>query len=100
MDDHLIINLRVADQKYPIKVKRRDEEVFRKAADEIDYKLSQYKEYFTKDSSHSLEDKDYMAMTAIQAVKEKVEQEYRAKGFESKINSLISEIDSYLRKRT
>lgn len=99
MDEHLIINLRVADQRYPIKIQRKDEEVLRKAANEIDYKLSQYKRYFTEDSNHTLEDKDYMAMTAIQAVKEKVEQECRINGFERKIKSLIGQMDSYLKER-
>lgn len=99
MDDHLIINLRVADTRYPLKVKRTEEEMFRKAADEIDYKLGQYKNYFTGDSSQSMNNADYMAMTAIQAVAEKVEQEMRAKLFEAKIEELTLELDKYLRNR-
>ncbi len=99
MDDHLIINLRVAETRYPLKVKRSEEEVFRKAADEIDYKLGQYKNYFTGDSSRSLQNTDYMAMTAIQAVAEKVEQEMRAELFEAKIEELTLELDKYLKNR-
>ena len=99
MDDHLIINLRVAETRYPLRVRRSEEEVFRKAADEIDYKLGQYKNYFTGDSSRSLQNTDYMAMTAIQAVAEKVEQEMRAKLFEAKIEELTLELDKYLKNR-
>lgn len=99
MDDHFIINLRVADTRYPLKVKRSDEEMFRKAADEIDYKLGQYKNYFTGDSSRSLQNADFMAMTAIQAVAEKTEQEMRADLFEAKIKELTLELDKYLKNR-
>jgi len=97
MDEHLIINLRVADMRYPLRVKRQDEEVYRKAANEIDYKLGQYRNYFTGDSSQSLQDKEYMAMTAIQAVAEKVEYQLRAESFEAKIKELTQELENYLK---
>lgn len=97
MDDHFIINLRVADMRYPLRVKREDEEVYRRAADEIDYKLVQYKNYFTGDSSHSLRNVDYMAMTAIQAVSEKVGHQLRAEEFEARIKDLTEELDLYLK---
>lgn len=97
MDDHLIINLRVADTRYPLRIERKDEERYRKAADEIDYKLGQYKNYFTGDSSHSLNNADYMAMTAIQAVSEKVEYQLRTNLFEVRIKKMTEELDSYLK---
>lgn len=97
MDDHLIINLRVADTRYPLRIERKDEEMYRKAADEIDYKLGQYKNYFTGDSSHSLNNADYMAMTAIQAVSEKVEYQLRTNLFEVRIKKMTEELDSYLK---
>ena len=97
MDEHLIINLRVADMRYPLRIKRQEEEVFRKAAEEIDYKIVQYKNYFTGDSSHPLHNSDYMAMTAIQAVAEKVEHQLRASEFESKMKELTQELENYLR---
>ena len=98
MDEHLIINLRVADMRYPLRVKRREEEVYRKAADEIDYKLGQYKNYFTGSSTQSLQNSDYMAMTAIQAVAEKVEHQLRADSFEVKIKELTGELEDYLKQ--
>jgi Cell division protein ZapA. len=98
MDEHFIINLRVADKKYPLKIKRKDEEVYRKAADEIDYKLGQYKNYFTGSGMQPLQDSDYMAMTAIQAVAEKVEYQLQAESFETKIKELTRELESYLRR--
>ena len=98
MDEHFIINLRIAETKYPIRIKRKDEEMFRKAAVEIDYKLSQYKNHFESDESHVLQNIDYMAMTAIQAVSELTGQEMRAGFFESEIEKLIGELDEYLKK--
>lgn len=98
MDEHLIINLRVADTRYPLRIKRKDEEMYRRAAEEIDYKLGQYKNYFTKDSSSPLANADYMAMTAIQAVAEKVEYQMKTSLFEVKIKELTNELDNYLRK--
>lgn len=98
MDDHLIINLRVADMRYPLRIKRRDEEMFRRAAEEIDYKLGQYRNYFTGDTSHSLQNTDYMAMTAIQAVAEKVECQLRAESFEFKVKDLTRELEDYLKR--
>ncbi|NDV94089.1 cell division protein ZapA [Dysgonomonas sp. 521] len=99
MDEHLIINLRVADMRYPLRVKREAEEAYRRAAEEIDYKLVQYKNYFTGTSDRSLRDIDYMAMTSIQAVVEKVEHQMRAESFEVKIKSLTEELDAYLKDK-
>lgn len=98
MDEHLIISLRVADMRYPLKVKRKDEEIYRKAATEIDRKISQYKRSFTNNSNQSLRQLDYVVMTAIQSVAEKAEQEVRADLFEQKILELTSELDDYLKK--
>ncbi|MBB4037817.1 cell division protein ZapA [Dysgonomonas hofstadii] len=98
MDEHLIINLRVADMRYPLRIKRTEEEIYRKAADEIDYKLGQYKNYFTGKGSQPLQNSDYMAMTAIQAVAEKAEQQLRAESFESKVAELTQELEIFLKK--
>ncbi len=95
-DDHFTVNLRVADTRYPIRIKRNEEEVFRRAAKEVDYKLSQYKNYFTGQSSQPLRDVDYMAMTAIQAVSGKVEDELKINELESKVREMINLIDSCL----
>lgn len=97
MDDHFVINLRIADTRYPIRIKRADEELFRRAAAEIDYKLSQYKDYFKSDDPHSEQDTHYIIMTALQAVAESEAKEMRADFFERGIEKLIVDIDSYLK---
>lgn len=98
MNEHLVINLRVADMRYPLRVKRIEEAVYREAASEIDYKLGQYKEYFTGSSDKPLRQTDYMVMTAIQAVVEKVQQENRANLFENQIKQLTEELEMYLKQ--
>lgn len=98
MDEEFVINLRVDDTRYPIKIKRLDEEVYRRAAEEIDYKLGQYKSHFTGDAE-SLQSKDYMAMTAIQSVADKAKHELRAENFEEKIKKMTDELDAFLKKR-
>ena len=98
MDEEFVINLRVDNVMYPIKIKRSDEEVYRRAAREIDYKLGQYKSNFTGDS-RDLQTKDYMAMTAIQAVADKGKFEMRGEFFEEKVKALTDELDEFLKKR-
>ena len=98
MDEEFVINLRVDNVMYPIQVKRAEEEVYRRAAREIDYKLGQYKSSFTGDS-RDLQAKDYMAMTAIQAVAGKAKFELRGEFFEEKVKGLTDELDEYLKKR-
>lgn len=97
MDEHFVINLRIADTRYPIRIKRSDEELYRMAAAQIDYKLSQYKNYFKGNDPHSLQDSDYMVMTAVQAVAESEVKNKRAGFFEGEVKKLILEIDNYLR---
>lgn len=97
-NDYFTVNLRIADTRYPLRIRRKEEEMFRKAANDIDYKLSQYKGYFTDRLSQPLQDKDYMAMTAIQAMSEKVEEQMRVDSFEKKINELTLKLDDYLKK--
>lgn len=99
MDQEFVINLRVEDTKYPLRIKRSDEEVYRRAAEEIDYKLGQYKSHFAAGESQTLQSKDYMAMTAIQAVAEKAKHEIRAENFEERLKSLTNELDEFLKKR-
>lgn len=98
MDEEFVINLKVEDAKYPLKIKRADEEVYRRAASEIDYKLGQYKSRFRAGDASALESKDYMAMTAIQAVAEKAKHEIRAENFEEGVKALIDDLDAYLKQ--
>jgi cell division protein ZapA len=63
MDEEFTINITIAERRYPITIKRKDEERVRKAAKKINDRILLYrKNYKGKDSQ------DFMAMTALQFV--------------------------------
>ncbi|MDL2299602.1 cell division protein ZapA [Bacteroides sp. OttesenSCG-928-E20] len=43
MDDQIKINLQIADNNYPLTIKRSDEEMVRKAAKQVNLKLNKYR---------------------------------------------------------
>lgn len=97
MSEHFIITLRVLDRVYRLKVRRKDEKVYRDAVAKIERKTTQYRNYFRGADSKKLLEQDYLAMTSIQALSEAVEVDNENKLFENKVKSLISELDSYLK---
>lgn len=97
MDKEFVINLSIENSNYPLKIKRTDEEVYRRAAKEINIKLEQYKRQFTTGDPAGSQSKDYMAMTAIQAVVEKATYEMQAEHLEGGLKELTKELDAYLK---
>ncbi|HCO68852.1 MAG TPA: cell division protein ZapA [Dysgonomonas sp.] len=97
MTEHFIITLRVLDRVYRLKVRRKDEQIYRDAVAEIEKKTTQYRNYFSGAGSDKLLEQDYLAMTSIQALSETVELDSENKHFQNRIKSLISELDSYLK---
>jgi len=99
INEHFIITLRVAGRSYKLKVKRKDEIIFRDAADEIEKKIYQYRNYFSNTGHNKAEDIDYVLMTSIQAVSENVDLETKNKIFEDGIKALTKELEEYLNNR-
>jgi len=97
MSEHFIITLRVLDRVYRLKIRRKDEQLYRDAVAKIERKTTQYRNYFSGADSKKLLEQDYLAMTSIQALSEAVEVDNENKLFENKVKSLISELDSYLK---
>jgi cell division protein ZapA len=98
-DEKFLLTLTIDGRKLPpVKIKRSEEEAFRAAAKQINTKINQYRAAYESDSS--LEARDFMAMTAIQALVENFSLGNRnnTKPFEDKIHSLIDELDDYLKK--
>ena len=97
-DEKFLLTLEVAGRRYPLKVKRSEEQAFRTAAKKIDIKVNQYRVAFGENAN--LTTQDFMAMTAIQALAENftLGDKNNTKPFEDKIDSLISELDNYLKK--
>jgi len=98
-DEKFLLTLEVAGRKYPLKIKRSEEEAFRYAAKKINTKINQYRVAYGGENSR-MTTQDFMAMTAIQALAENFSlgDKNNTKPFEDKIDSLISELDNYLKK--
>lgn len=97
-DEKFLITLEIDGRTYPVRIKRSEEEAYRKAAKTIKDKMNQYRVKFG--TNPDLNSQDMMAMTTIQALVENFslgEKNY-TKPFEDKIQSLINELDEYLRK--
>jgi cell division protein ZapA len=98
-DEKFLLTLEIAGRRYPLKIKKSDEQAFRDAAKKINTKINQYRVAYGGESSN-MTTQDFMAMTAIQALAENFSlgDKNNTKPFEDKIDSLISELDDYLKK--
>ncbi len=99
-DEKLSLTLTIDGRKYPLRIDREQEEIFRRAAKEINTKINQYRvTYGAKNSK--LTSQDFMAMTAIQALVQSLSLKGKndTKPYEDKIGQLIKEIDLYLEKK-
>ncbi len=97
-EEKFSLTLVIDGRKYPIKIRRSEEEAFRSAAKKINNKINQYR--VTYGDSKELITQDFIAMTAIQALVENftLGQKNYTQPYEDKISSLIDELDQYLEK--
>ena len=96
--DEFEIKVKVAGRLYPIWIKRGDERqeyLIRKAAKRIEQFEFAYREYFTK----SLDDRDVLAMAAIEIARDLVilEEKNDTKPFTHKIQQLTNTLEDYLK---
>ncbi len=98
-DEKFLLTLEIAGRKDPLKINRSEEQAFREAAKRINIKINQYRVAYGGASS-SMTTQDFLAMTAIQALAENftLGDKNNTKPFEDKIDSLISELDEYLKR--
>ncbi|MBF6627220.1 MAG: cell division protein ZapA [Proteiniphilum sp.] len=98
-DEKFLLTLEIAGRRYPLKINKSDEQAFRDAAKKINTKINQYRVAYGGESSN-MTTQDFMAMTAIQALAENFSlgDKNNTKPFEDKIDSLIGELDDYLKK--
>lgn len=97
IDDRLSISVSIDNHKYPLKVRRVDEERFRKAVSLINEKIQQYKQKFKK-GSHT--DFDFLAFVTIDLVANFIDNENKADDKEllSELRIMYSEIDEFIQK--
>lgn len=99
-NDEFVINLEIAGRTYPVTIKRGDEQeefLMRKAAKRVQQNVIQYKQHFAK----SLEERDLLAMIAIQLAMEVVLLEERndTQPFTHKIQQLTETLEDYLKDK-
>ncbi len=98
-DEKFLLTLEIAGRRYPLKIRRSEEEAFRDAAARINRKINQYRVAYGGEKS-GMTTQDFIAMTAIQALAENFSlgDKNDTKPFEVKIESLISDLDHYLKQ--
>jgi cell division protein ZapA (FtsZ GTPase activity inhibitor) len=93
MDEKLSIRISIADQYYPLKVNRDEEERIRKAAKLINDKLLQYKQAYSEKDV-----KDFLAMVSLHYATKFLELEEKMNEIPIKeeLANLNEEIKEYL----
>ncbi|MDA3929159.1 MAG: cell division protein ZapA [Prolixibacteraceae bacterium] len=95
MDDELSINITIAERRYPMRIKRSEEEKIRKAAKIINERILQYQErYIGKDNQ------DFLAMSGIQFVVQVLDlmKENDVEPFLNEVSQINDELTNYLSK--
>ena len=97
MEDTFSINLTIADKRYPLRIKRSEEELVRSAAKLVNDWLSQYRNRFKVDEA-GLDLRDLLAMAACQiAIRAlRAEQSEDGKVYASTIEQLDKELEDFL----
>lgn len=95
MDDKLNIKLMIADAYYPLKIERKEEEIVRKAANQINDKLNKYRAHFP-----NLPLEKYLVMIALDISTEKLRQENKndTGPYTEKLKELTKELEDYFRE--
>lgn len=96
MNDKFKIHLEIAGRKYPLNIRREDEEIVRQAATLVNKKLATYREQFSKDKSKSVY--DFLAMTAIDLSHAylKLRETRDVEVFAGIVREMSDELDGYL----
>ena len=97
MNDKFKIHLEIAGRKYPLNIKREDEEIVRQAAALVNKKLATYREQFGKDKSIF----DFLAMTAIDLSHAylRLRETRDVEIFTGIVREIDEELDSYLNQK-
>jgi len=94
MNDKIKINLQIADSNYPLTINRKEEEVVREAAKQVNIKLNAYREYYK-----NVEPEKIIAMVAYQFSLEKLQllQRNDTSPYTAKIEELTKLLEEYFK---
>lgn len=95
MDEQFVINIDIAGKKYPLTIKRSEEELARAASAQINSKILQYRQHFAVD----VDIKDLLAMVAFHLSIHNLQLERKndTSPFTEKIQQLTTELEAYLK---
>ena len=93
VSEKFVIQLRIDNQTYPIKIRRDEEEIYRAAERKINDKLNLYKEHFP-----NLEEERYMFMAMLDLSVQLIRSEKRndTEPYEAVLQNITAEIESTL----
>ncbi|MCB9256544.1 MAG: cell division protein ZapA [Chitinophagales bacterium] len=90
-DDIININVIIADRPYPLKIKQSEEEDVRKAAKEVNEKVTQFQQvYAAKDKQ------DYLAMSALMYAVQSLENKKKSVDNEAEFEKDLEELEKLL----
>ena len=96
MDDKLLIHLEIAEKSYGLWINREDERLAREAAKQIRFKISQYRQHFSKSD---VDVKDLLAMVALHLSMDNLQMADKndTGPISDKIQMLTEELEQYLK---
>lgn len=95
MDDTIKINLQMAGSTYPLTILRKEEEMIREAAKQVDMRLNAYRERYSNISIEKV-----LTMVAYQFALEslKMKEKNDTLPYASKIDELTAVLEDYIKK--
>ena len=97
MDERLSITVIIDGQKYPMNIKRSEEEIIRRAAQQINDRLVMYRQRFASQKKQPF---DFFAMVCLDFATRYLNSENASDDteFMSELQILSGEIDDYIQK--
>ena len=96
MDDMMKIHLLIDNERYPMTIRREDEQLYRDAAKQIDNKLNKYRSYYPDFSPAR-----HWAMAALELAFENISMKDRnnTAPYQEKLKELTKEIEKQISNR-
>ncbi len=103
MNDKIKINLLIADETYTMTINREEEELFRKAAKQVNDRMNVYRSMYKPSGipgARAYSPKDFLAMVAFNFACNslKLEEKNDTLPFTNKIEELTQELEEHFRK--
>ncbi len=97
MDEEFLIHIEIAGKRYPITIRRDEEEIMRAAAKQVNMKLQRYQERY----GTTYEIRDWLAIIALQlsTYNLQLEAKHDVSPFEAKIREFTDELNRYLKDK-